>query len=646
MNLTVLDWLPILLIIGVMLGGLWLSRGQMKSVADFLAAGRSADRYLVSVASGVAALGAITIIGNLEMNYVAGFSMQWWSLTMSVVMLAVHLSGWVLYRFRQTRCLTMAEFFERRYGRSFRIFAGLLAWLSGIVNFGIFPAVGTRFFLAYCDLPAQVPVFGVGVSTFALLMALLIALSLVFVFLGGQVAVIVTNFLQGTFVNLVFLMLCAYLLARVVSWDQIFAALGQAPADASLINPFHTSHVKDFNFWYFLIGAFGVVYGQMSWQGTQAYNASARTAHEAKMSQALAIWKLMPQNLFLLFVAVVIYTLLHHPDFAGLGTGIDHALAGIDREAIRSQLRPPLALRAVLPPGLLGAFAAVMVACFLSTHESYMHSWGSIFIQDVLLPLRGGRPLSPRRHLLALRLSILGVAVFAFVFSLVFQQAQYIFLFFAITGAIFAGGSGAVIIGGLYWRRGTAAAAWSAMITGATIAVGGIVLQQIDPDFPVNGQVFWGLAMGASSVVYVLVSLLGPRNRDAANMDLLLHRGAYTVAGEQTAGAGPVSRGMKLLFFTEEFTRGDKLLYVLTYTWVLGWFVVFVVGTIINLTRDVSDAAWITFWKVSTILQFAVAAVVTVWFTLGGARDLGRMMRHLRGQARNQADDGVVRRET
>lgn len=641
--MTALDWVPVVFILGVMFTGLWISRGHMNSVSDFLAASRTADRYVVSVASGLAALGAITVIGNLEMNYAAGLPMTWWGLTMSVVVLCVHLSGWVLYRFRETRCLTLAEFFERRYSRSFRIFAGLLAFGAGIVNFGIFPAVSTRFFIYYCNLPHQVQVAGLTVATFPVLMAAFLVLALVFVFLGGQVAVIVTNFLQGVFVNLVFLVLCVYLLVEVVSWDQIFTALASAPRDASLLNPFKTSAVPDFNFWYFLIGAFGVVYGQMSWQGTQAYNASSRSAHEAKMSQALAMWKLVPQILFLLFASLVVYTLLHHPDFAGLAGKVEGALTGIDREALRSQLRPSLTLQQVLPPGLLGAFAAVMLACMISNDESYLHSWGSIFIQDVLLPLRHGRPLSQRTHLLALRLSILGVAIFIYGFALLFQQTQYIFLFFAITGAIFAGGSGAVIIGGLYWRRGTTPAAWSAMITGATIAVGGIVLQQLNPNFPINGQQFWALAMGTSAVVYVLVSLLGPQPREEAVLDRLLHRGEHAVASDHLQRSAPVSRGLRLLFFTDEFSRGDKILYFATYAWVLGWFAVFLTGTIINLVRPVADAEWIRFWKAYLVIMFAASTVVFVWFTTGGLRDLGRMMRRLRTQSRDRDDDGVVR---
>ena len=39
------------------------------------------------------------------------------------------------------------------------------------------------------------------------------------------------------------------------------------------------------------------------------------------------------------------------------------------------------------------------------------------------------------------------------------------------------------------------------MITGSGIAVGGIVIHQLIPDFPINGQMFWGIAMVAASLV-------------------------------------------------------------------------------------------------------------------------------------------------
>ena len=41
-------------------------------------------------------------------------------------------SGWVIYRFRQTKSLTLAQFFEKRYSRNFRIFAGIIAFVTPI----------------------------------------------------------------------------------------------------------------------------------------------------------------------------------------------------------------------------------------------------------------------------------------------------------------------------------------------------------------------------------------------------------------------------------------------------------------------------------------------------------------------------------
>ena len=639
MNMALLDWSIVAVMLSVMICGVLISRHHMHSVSDFLVAGRTAGRYAICVSQGVAMLGAISIVGYLEMNYIAGFSMSWWGMTMNVVMLVITLSGWVIYRFRETRCLTLAEFFQRRYSRGFRVFAGLIAFLSGLINFGIFPAVGARFFIYFCGLPHSFGVLGLDVPTFPLVMIVLLSLALYFVFSGGQIAVIITDFIQGAFVNITFVAVVLYLLL-VVSWDQIFAALGTAPQDASLTNPFKTGHVRDFNFWYFLIGVFGNIYGAMSWQGTQAYNASAKSAHEAKMGSALTMWRNFPQNILLLCVPIIAYTVMHHADFADLAARVNAGLEGVEKEALRSQLRIPLVLVELLPRGLMGAFTAVMMAAFISTHDTYLHSWGTIFVQDVILPFRR-RPLAPRQHLRVLRLAIIGVAVFIFCFSLLFQQSQYIFLFFAITGAIFLGGSGAVIIGGLYWNRGTAPAAWSAMITGSTIAVAGVIIHQIEEDFFINGQVFYAIAMGSSVLVYVLVSLLG--KQQVFDLDRLRRRGQYRVASDHERAEVMPSRGWRMLGMGKEFTRGDRAIYIATYVWNGLWFLLFIAGTIYSLTHDVADAAWQRFWRVYVYIHIALAVVVVFWFTGGGLKNIREMLGRLRRADRDLSDDGVVR---
>jgi SSS family solute:Na+ symporter len=696
MNLTAIDWTIVFTILVLMFLSVIVSKKLMRSVADFLAAGRSAGRYVISVASGVAGLGAITVVSYMEMNYIAGFSLSWWGMTSALVLLFITVSGWVIYRFRQTRCLTLAQFFEMRYSRRFRIFTGMVAFLAGIINFGIFPAVGARFFIYFCGLPHSVGILGLEIGTYPLLMIVLLLISLYFVFTGGQIAVIIADFFQGAFVNIVFVVMILFLFFAV-DWSQVQKALVDAPKiqaqeeiertrrteefqalnlddrqqqedeinnrheNSSRINPFHTSHVDDFNFWFFLIGVIGVMYGTMSWQGTQAYNASAKSAHEAKMGSVLAGWRGLPQTLFFLFVPIIAFTVMNHGDFAFISDKVNNTLATLNPEAIQSQVRVPLVLASILPVGLMGAFAAVMLAAFISTHDTYLHSWGTILVQDVIMPYRK-KPFTPKQHLLILRLSIVGVAVFIFFFSLLFQQTQKIALFFAITGAIFAGGSGAVIIGGLYWKRGTAAAAWAAMIIGAGIAVSGIIMHQLSDEYlavtgttsgfvalvkqtvlfmkSINGQVYWGIGMGISSLTYIVVSLVW--SKKPFDLDKLLHRGRFVIEEETKIINKNPERGWKILGMGKEFTRFDKFIYIANYIWTFGWTVVFIVGTVYNLSNEVGDDSWMEFWKIYLLIHIALAVVSIVWFTIGGLKDLKAMIHKLRTIKRDTSDDGFI----
>ncbi len=639
MNLTLIDWLIVVVCLAILFFVVRLSKSFVKSVVDFLSAGRTAGRYMITVSQGMAAIGAITIVGQWEMNYVAGFALRWWEFTMAVVLLIITVSGWVIYRFRQTRALTIAQFLEIRYSRNFRIFAGILAFISGLLNFGIFPAVSARFIIYFCGFPLDFQIMGLSIPTFPVVMASFLLISLYFVFSGGQIAVIITEFIQGIFSNLTFLVIIIICLF-VVNWDQVYQAVITAPKDASLINPYKTSAVPDFNFWYFLINVIGVIYVKLSWQGSQGFNSSAKSAHEAKMGEVLGNLRDIPKWLFLVLIPVLAYAILHHPDFANTAASVNQTLSGVGNTAIQSQLRIPLVLSKILPVGVMGAFLAVMVMATIGTHNSYMHSWGSIFIQDVIMPFRK-KAFEPEQHLKVLRISILGVCIFIFVFSLVFPMTDYIFLYFAITAAIFVGGSGAVIIGGLYWKKGTTAAAWSALIVGSVVSVAGIILQQMIKDFPINGQYFWGISMGVSTLVYIIVSMLN--RKDDFNMDKMLHRGAYEIKEETVVVDVVPVKGLKMLGMGKEFTKGDKFIYLTAYTWTFIWVVVFIIGTIFNLSGDVPDSSWMSFWKIFVYINLAASFVIIIWFAFGGIKDFKEMMHRLRTMVRDHKDDGTVK---
>ncbi len=688
-NMHTLDWCIVLGLLVVIVGAAISTKKYTQSVADFLAANRCAGRYLLCISQDMAGLGAISIVAFFEVYYRAGFTADWWLLMMSPLALLIALTGWVIYRYRETRVMTMAQFFEVRYSRGVRIYAGILGWISGIINFGIFPAVGARFFIYFCGLP-QYPVSILGREidlTYAGIMVLLLSIALFFVFLGGQIAVMITDFIQGIFTNIVYLV-CLVVIFWMFDWSTIIESLKTAPAEASMIHPYHTSKVPGFNVFYFLIAAFTMVYKWKVWQGSQGYNVSAKNAHEAKMAGILGEWRAMVFLVAGMFLPIGAYVILNHGGYESVVNEANQVLDGVSNPQIRDQMTVPVVLSKALPVGVIGLLCATMLAAFVSTHDTYLHSWGSMFIQDVILPFRK-KPFTPKQHMWLLRISILFVAVFIFFFSLLYKQNDLIFMFFAITGAIYIGGGGSLVIGGLYWKRGATSGAWVALTIGWVVAVSGMVLRyfwtdslypwmasdapwlldsvkyvlegisthvkginwEVGPEeFPIDGQWINFFAIVLSILGYVTCSLVAwlVYHRPAFNMERMLHRGRYAIEGEHVGKDIKPLRGIRAVLPTSEFSTSDKWIYYGKLTWTLTWFIVFAVGTIqfIGSSRgwwgELTDDDWVVYWMWRIWIVVIIAIGTTIWFLIGGIIDTRRLFQTLAAVKRDYTDDGSV----
>ncbi len=644
MNMSILDWGIVFGFLGFVIIMGYRTRKYSGSVANFLAAGRCAGRYLIAVAGGVAGWGAISAVAGFELYYVGGFSIQWWFLLLMVANLVASISGWIIYRFRQTRALTVAQFLEQRYSRRFRIFAGILCWFSGIMNFGLFPAVGARFFVYFCGFPETLSIGGFQIATYSLIMFVLLALVLYLLFTGGQIAVIVTDFFQGLFCNIIFVILMIAM-AGLFTWAQLTDALNMAPAGQSMLHPFEAAKTPDFNMWFYLIGFFSLFYTWVVGGGTQGFEVAAINPHEARMGKILNNWRAIAQQLILIILPLCAFTVLHHPSFATLAQKAQtlisavHGVGATETATLQKQMTVPITMSVFLAKGLLGAVCSIILAAFIANHQSYMHSWGIIFIQDVVLPLRK-KPLTPKQHINLLRWSILGVAVFIFLFGLIYRQNEYLLMFMVFTGTIYMGGAGAAVIGGLYWKRGTTAGAWSALILGVVLAFAGQIIRRIWPEFPLNSNWIFAIAMVSCSLLYIIVSLLG---RQQIDMDRLLHRGKYAISDDAVARDETPVRGFKaLIAMGPEFTLWDKVVYLSSIGWTLLLCVVFIVGTFCNLLLDVKLETWTQFWWVYVVIMFVLSVITTVWFIIGGIRDYRKMFYLLRTRKVDDTDNGRV----
>lgn len=660
-----LDWLIMVVPIVVVATIGVYTRRYMRSVADFMAGGRNAGRYLICTARSEMGSGAVVFVAMFEMFYNAGFTYTWWSYLTIPAGLIVSITGFVIYRYRQTRALTVAQFFEMRYSRRFRLFTGGLAFIAGILNFGIIPIIGARFFVHFLDLPPMLHLGTFVVPTQLMLMACFLSVTVLMTLAGGQIAVLVTDCAEGLISQVFYLIIIAALIL-MFSWSQMTESLLTQPPGESLVNPFDSFSIKGFNIWYVLMSVFVFIYGTMAWQNAHAFNSAAATPHEARMGGILGRWREFARGVMITLLAMAAITYLRHEHFAA-GAQVVHDLVNQMPDAnTQRQMLMPTALAHLLPMGIKGLLCSIILMGVVSGDGMHLHSWGSILIQDVILPLRKVA-MTPRQHIRMLRWSVIGVAAFAFCFGALFTQTDYVVMWFQVTTAIYVGGAGAAIIGGLYWSRGTTAGAWAGLLTGSILSAAGILLQQkwvwaavsgqlvawfpnsqflqdhLD-EFPFNGMVISFYATLAAVAAYVIVSMT--TCRVPHDMDRLLHRGQYAVESDrETPDAQPRTRSLvaRLMGIDEEFTRVDRWIAGGIFWWSMAWFFIFIVGSAAYLIHPWSDMAWAHYWGFAMIwLPLIIGVITTVWFTIGGVRDLRIFFQRLRNETSDVSDDGTV----
>ena len=152
----------------------------------------------------------------------------------------------------------------------------------------------------------------------------------------------------------------------------------------------------------------------------------------------------------------------------------------------------------------------------------------------------------------------------------------------------------------------------------------------------INGIKFYGLSMAFSSLSYILVSLL--TFKEKMNMDKLLNRGDYSI-NEEIVSDKTIWRNFGI---GNEFTIEDKIIYLVSYVWNIFFTLVFVIGTVYNLSNSVSDDSWMVYWKYQVYINVVFSFVIIIWFSIGGFIDIKKMFSSLSSTQRDHQDSGWV----
>ena len=315
--MTWIDWLIVIVPIIALIGMAIYSRKFVRGIVDFLAAGRVAGRYVLCVGDTMAALSIITLVAGSEQYYQTGFAVSFWGAIGVPVSIFVSLSGFVVYRWRQTRSLSFGQFIELRYGsKFFRIFCSGVRTVSEMITNSLGPAIAANFFIYYLKLPHEVMICGINLPCYAIIVGLCLALALVFILPGGRIALIITDCFQGLIAYPIFVIIVGYIVLYFSWWDDIAPVMWNRVPGQSFINPFDISELRDFNVFAVVVTIIGGLINKGAWIGNDVTNAG-RTPHEQKMAGILGTFRNGMAWVMVLLLAIITITFMNSPHFAG-----------------------------------------------------------------------------------------------------------------------------------------------------------------------------------------------------------------------------------------------------------------------------------------------------------------------------------------
>lgn len=318
--MTWLDWLIVIVPVALLIWISVYSRKYARGVVDFLAAGRVAGRYIISVGDLAAGLSVISLVANAEQFYQTGFAVSFWGAVTAPLGIFMALTGYCLYRWRETRSLSMGQFLELRYGsRFFRVFCAALRTIAELITNAIGSAIATNFFIYYLGLPHRITVMGINLPCYVIIVTLCLCLAQVFIWPSGHISLLITDTFQGLLSYPIFVIIVGYIILNFSWTNDIAPVMLNRVSGQSFLNPYDVSELRDFNIFALVVTLFSSGLNRAGWIGNDTSGAG-RTPHEQKMAGVLGAWKNGVASMMILLLAVVVITFMTGPRFMHSGS--------------------------------------------------------------------------------------------------------------------------------------------------------------------------------------------------------------------------------------------------------------------------------------------------------------------------------------
>jgi SSS family solute:Na+ symporter len=450
-NFRTVDWIIVCVYICIPVVIGIIVKKYIRQLSDFIVAGRSLKLFIAIATLTGTELGLVTVMYNAELGFKHGFSAFHVGIIETLCILAIGLTGFIVYKLRQLRVMTIPEFYEKRFGRNVRIVGGTILALGGILNMGLFLQAGARFMMGVTGYSNP--------SGLKLFMSVMLIMVLVYTVLGGMVSVVLNDFMQFVVLS-IGMLIGSYFAISKIGWENLFKAPSTVDS-ASWFNPI--SEGSGFGSIYVIFMVVLTFSAGALWQSGTLRALSAKTPKVAKQLYAWGSVSYLARRVIPMLWGICAFIFVSQtPKLLGAFQGPD---------ALNSQFGMPIFIAKVLPSGFLGLIAAGMFAAFMSTHDSYLLSWSSVITQDIVAPLKKEK-ISDKGRLLITRICIVGIGIFLLIWGLWFEAPVSLWNYMALTGTMYLAGAFTVVGAGLYWKKASRTGAMIALFAGLVAFLG------------------------------------------------------------------------------------------------------------------------------------------------------------------------------
>jgi len=434
-SLQRLDFIVIIVYIVALLAlGMWVSLKNKGAQEDLFLGGRTLPWYNVGLSIFGTNIGPSFLIASCSIAYTSGVVganfewLAWWFLMLLGMLFIPH--------YMRTRIDTMPQFMLRRFGPKvynflswYALFTTVILWLGGTLYAG-----GVLF--------SQIMAWPLWASVIFLAL-----ISLILTTVGGLVAVVVTDSFQSV------LMIAGSALLTIIAFTHVGSVERLVTSVPDDYWQLFRSADDDVYPWHAIVLGYPVL-ALWFWCTDQTIVQRALGARNLRQSQLGVVFagylKIIPPFIFMLpgILCFILHPDLSNPDEAFMTMVTNY-----------------------LPVGMTGLIVAVLIAALVSTVDSGLNSFSTVFTLDIYA--KKYRPkASPSEIRWVGRIVMVAVAILA-ILSALSMEGVGKDMFHLLQGIIsfIAPPMGAVFLIGVLWKRATSKAALATLYLGSAVSL-------------------------------------------------------------------------------------------------------------------------------------------------------------------------------